>query len=298
LVAIGQNASDRFDVNADTFVDIQDLIAFVAEFRTNGGNYPVPEPPGGVPQPPFNDIDGDGQVTIADLIALVGFLRTGGSAEPPGGGSGSGGSSGGGGESGGGSGEGEPSNLLSSRADSTDFSARDLFALANSRRSPQAEVLPTFEPILLRPRSSRGADDSFESESGRDEFELRFDRAEAAFTIDVLPQLAAAPFAFLGRVDWRAVDHLHEQSAPSRRDAKSQEGDAVADADEHSPPRDPRSKEAHDEVFGEFDRERRRHEDGNAEEESGDLDESAPNAAEAADAAFADEVDAPAAAEL
>lgn len=273
ITSVGQNPVNRFDVNDDTFVTVADVIALITDYRAHGGNYPVPEPPGGIPQPPFSDVNGDGEVTIADLIELIGSLRNVPASEPSGGGSSlssgdglfnggavdDGGSATSGGSGGGGLGgtaQAEPSVTASSTPAAFGSS---IFPLAGTGRSQPGDALSLPLIVSLRAHEplrteATGLLHSEFAVAGRS---LSGDGAEDSLTIGVLPEFSSAA---LTPLDWRAVDRLLAQtlrqtSSSDRRHAPAESADA-AEHDDASPQSD-RSPEAHDEVFGELERYRR-----------------------------------------
>jgi VCBS repeat-containing protein len=73
--SIWQNPSNRFDVNADSFVTPIDALLVINRLNTLGpGELPNPAIPPNAP-PPFYDVNGDGFVTSNDVLQVINELN-------------------------------------------------------------------------------------------------------------------------------------------------------------------------------------------------------------------------------
>ncbi|MEQ8786593.1 MAG: GEVED domain-containing protein [Pirellulaceae bacterium] len=67
------NLADRYNVDAVGDAGFSDVLALLADLRTNGA-YHVSENP--IPPPPYSDVDGNYRVNFMDILAVITHLRT------------------------------------------------------------------------------------------------------------------------------------------------------------------------------------------------------------------------------
>lgn len=69
-----QNPSNRFDVNADTFVSAIDALIVINTINRNGGSFPL-IPGVSAPPPPYLDVDGNNVVNSQDALNVINELN-------------------------------------------------------------------------------------------------------------------------------------------------------------------------------------------------------------------------------
>jgi hypothetical protein len=74
LSSAWQNPSNRFDVNADTFISAIDALIVINAINRNGGSFPL-IPGVSAPPPPFMDVDGNNVVNSQDALNVINALN-------------------------------------------------------------------------------------------------------------------------------------------------------------------------------------------------------------------------------